>query len=1461
MSSSTLNPLAPAFIFSSLDPLAPDFTPNNFNSSFATQNSTITNFTTSTPLQSNCIFNKLVIASVNANKSFVSNMSFYLDFLNKYNVHICMIQEAGNLPNSLCSSNSFDSNTTYPLFANNYLSLSVRAKDPSLSLLTLVRNDIVPFASVSSNSSNFQHLKLLSPYNIELFNVYIDHNQNSARFKTEHITNMINSPSIKNKRIIICGDLNSYLDSNVDYFTTGNRRPSTKFNAIKYFISKSSGRIVDTWRMFHPSSQRYTKYTCTFSRTRRRVTATRIDHILTSKNLSNKIENIEINESNSLSSDHLPLILTLTDNVPSEIPCQSSPHLKLKHYTKWNPSDFTVVKSFCDNFENFSFNSTEDIEWINSSLVAHVLDALKLQQVPTNQNKPSNKPFSKLQPVRKLTLKIIAALKRGIIQQTYIFPSHLIDNLLGNLLHHRVQHFKQLICNTDSVYSLLDTMNHLNRLLTSLIKKKINKFKKNDINRKIDKILNDPDFDKSKVYTLIKSRNFNNKISYVIDSSCPNDPKILFDKESVLNKVKEQKQKFFHLKTQPKDLSKFLTSVPRLTNKISCQFTPSDVRYVLTNRTNTTPGTDKIPFAFFKFCNKEIPSLFYLITSLYNACIQFNFVPPSWLEGVTSSIPKPESSQSLENWRPITLLNTLYKGFTLIINKSIISPLIDSNIIPAEQKGFCPKRGTANALLLYSELIQMCNSNSLPLHALYIDIKKAFDSVQHWVIQNILEHIGVDKNLLNTLKFVMDNSFTRFITEHGLSDKVFFKRGVKQGDPLSPTLFIIYMLPFQHYINSLNLSVTNLFNLCHMCYADDLLLLANSKNNMNTLYKALIEYTDLTDIEIHPMKSALSILNDTKYTLTYKNFNVPILPSSKTYKYLGVEIALSLDVCKIQKNKINSFKSALKFLCTKKYLAIKHLVRIINTCLYPKLLYLFQIFLPDDQMLSSLDSSVSAILNRFIKLPSNAPKMFWFKVRNLKSILCLAKSRYILTRLNQGLNSNWNPLRVILLESAKLNISVSHSPKIPILLNQVTLKLVQNQFKDNRPPIRFLNPANEVELWTDAHFNPFTNRGAFSIWNSSTSVTGPVNSPKNSTHFELQAIATALEISATIPITTIYTDSLSSIQAINSLQFSEPKDSSSCFPALFKIFYLLLVRKSCNHVINIKHVFAHLLDDNSNSPDNTRKLKLSHELYGSDTLRILEGNRQADLLAKSAALPISDFILDERFCPSFTIATSNYECVPTVTSCLYHRFLDSEYVKWSQKHTRYSIPINTLCKYKCNPFDKLPNKLQNIIHRTSNSLLPTRNRIFNSYHKNHLCPLQNLTLNATPQYHSFKNNCTIFYSSLCNVCNVPANHKHVLKDCLLAEIVDLEVNKILISSKYNLLSTFKKDMEDWWWYRGLVPVDHWFVDNSFEIWKLHVAGTLIKWILHCKFTHSPSSSSSYVDSIPILIKTLSSSNI
>jgi retron-type reverse transcriptase len=162
-------------------------------------------------------------------------------------------------------------------------------------------------------------------------------------------------------------------------------------------------------------------------------------------------------------------------------------------------------------------------------------------------------------------------------------------------------------------------------------------------------------------------------------------------------------------------------------------------------------------------------------------------------------IPKKTSPLTISDYRPISLLNTSIKIVTkLLANRlqKIITKLIHRN-----QYGFIRERTIQDCLVWAFEYIYMCKKSQKQMIILKLDFEKAFDKIEHNAIMDIVRHKGFGAKWLQWMDMIMSLG-TSSIMLNGVLKKMFHcKRGVHQGDPLSPLLFVLAADLLQSMLN------------------------------------------------------------------------------------------------------------------------------------------------------------------------------------------------------------------------------------------------------------------------------------------------------------------------------------------------------------------------------------------------------------------------------------------------------------------------------------------------------------------------------------------------------------------------------------------------------------------------------------------------------------------------------------
>ena len=214
---------------------------------------------------------------------------------------------------------------------------------------------------------------------------------------------------------------------------------------------------------------------------------------------------------------------------------------------------------------------------------------------------------------------------------------------------------------------------------------------------------------------------------------------------------------------------------------------PEATLFLSKSKNNKSPGSSGFTVEFFKFFWNDLK--FFWLNSI-NYGFSKGELSVTQKEGVIVCLPKGNKCKKyLKNWRPISLLNVSYKIASGVIASRIKNIL--PNIINVNQSGFMANRSTADCIRLIYDILYSSLKNKKPGILLLIDFEKAFDSVAWSFIKKSLKYFNFKNDIVKWIETFYMNIKSTVIVNNTPTPWFSIERGCRQGDPISPYLFLI----------------------------------------------------------------------------------------------------------------------------------------------------------------------------------------------------------------------------------------------------------------------------------------------------------------------------------------------------------------------------------------------------------------------------------------------------------------------------------------------------------------------------------------------------------------------------------------------------------------------------------------------------------------------------------------------
>lgn len=203
-------------------------------------------------------------------------------------------------------------------------------------------------------------------------------------------------------------------------------------------------------------------------------------------------------------------------------------------------------------------------------------------------------------------------------------------------------------------------------------------------------------------------------------------------------------------------------------------------------QTGKSPGSDGLPTEFYLAFWDDIGDSLSLVL---NERFRLGSLTDSQRESLLRLIHKKDDRRLPKNWRPISLLNTDYKLVSKVITERLKSVM--SSVVHQDQTCSVPGRSIFSNLQFVRDLLDMIDKTDETGILVTLDQEKAFDRVDHKFLMRTLSKFGFGPTFCQWVSLFYNNVFSRIIVNGNLSDPIFLGRGVRQGCPLSPLLYVL----------------------------------------------------------------------------------------------------------------------------------------------------------------------------------------------------------------------------------------------------------------------------------------------------------------------------------------------------------------------------------------------------------------------------------------------------------------------------------------------------------------------------------------------------------------------------------------------------------------------------------------------------------------------------------------------
>ena len=383
----------------------------------------------------------------------------------------------------------------------------------------------------------------------------------------------------------------------------------------------------------------------------------------------------------------------------------------------------------------------------------------------------------------------------------------------------------------------------------------------------------------------------------------------------------------------------YRTFEPILDSRISIK----ELKDALNNlKGGKAPGPDEIIGEYLKIFGHTYE---HIVLKLVNVVFSNHIYPSKWTLNFLKPIFKKGHTSDPDNFRGLAIGSALAKLFSFILLKRLTNFIDHKKLLSPKQIGFMKGKSTSDHIFFLQTIVEkVVRRGRKKLYAVFIDFKKAYDTVNRDLLMKRLISLGINGIFLRNIMAMYKKTEYCIKLKNGHTRAIESNLGLKQGCPLSPMLFNLFIDDIDYIFDDTcdPISICN-EKINHFLYADDLVILSHSKEGLQRCIDRTSDYAKSKQLTISVNKSKTMIFNQPgRFIRDTFTLNGKTLEPVQSFCYLGFDVKCSGTVkhaMNILNDKGNKAIRPLMCAIARFNIPAKTAIRLFHTYISPILLY------------------------------------------------------------------------------------------------------------------------------------------------------------------------------------------------------------------------------------------------------------------------------------------------------------------------------------------------------------------------------------------------------------------------------------------------------------------------------------------------------------------------------------------